>query len=307
MPNNPVCVGKAVAIGQGQPLALIAGPCVIESHELTLQIAERLAEIGTELSIPIIFKASFDKANRSSIHGFRGPGLDSGLRTLEAARQLSGLPLTTDVHEPHQAAAIAQVCDVLQIPAFLARQTDLIAAAAATGKPINVKKGQFMAPWDMKNVVQKAAECGNHNVLLAERGTTFGYGRLVNDMRAIPIMQQTGCPVVFDATHSVQLPSAEGDRSGGERHMIPYLARAAVAVGCDALFMEVHPTPDKAKSDGPNALELDRLPQVLQECLRVRAAISNLEPLEEPMLHGPHSLPQPVSARREGKKADVRG
>ncbi len=274
MPNNPVRVTDAVAIGRGQPLVVIAGPCVIESHELTIEIAERLAEIRAELNVPIIFKASFDKANRSSIHGFRGPGIDDGLRTLDAARQRSGLPLTTDVHEVHQAAAVAQVCDVLQIPAFLARQTDLIAAVASTGRPMNVKKGQFMAPWDMKNVVKKAAECGNLNVLLTERGTTFGYGRLVNDLRAIPIMQETGCPVVFDATHSVQLPSAEGERSGGERRMIPYLARAAAAVGCDALFLEVHPRPDEAKSDGPNMVELDRVPQLLRECLRIRAALS---------------------------------
>jgi 2-dehydro-3-deoxyphosphooctonate aldolase (KDO 8-P synthase) len=277
MANNPVRVADSMLVGQGRPLALIAGPCVIESHELTVAIAEQLAELASELGVSIVFKASFDKANRSSIHGFRGPGLDAGLRTLDAARQRSGLPLTTDVHEPHQAAAIAEVCDLLQIPAFLARQTDLIAAAAETGKPLNVKKGQFMAPWDMKNVVKKAAECGNHNVLLTERGTTFGYGRLVNDVRAIPIMQETGCPVVFDATHSVQLPSADGDRSGGERHMVPYLARAAVAAGCDALFVEVHPTPDQAKSDGPNMLQLDRLPQLLQECLRVRAAIAPFE------------------------------
>jgi 2-dehydro-3-deoxyphosphooctonate aldolase (KDO 8-P synthase) len=275
MPNNPVRVTDLVRIGQGSPLLLIAGPCVIESRELTLSIAARLAEIKLELNIPIIFKASFDKANRSSIHGFRGPGLDDGLRTLDAVRQCTGLPLTTDVHEPQQASVVAQVCDLLQIPAFLARQTDLIAAVAAAGKPFNVKKGQFMAPWDMKNVVKKAAECGNHDVLLTERGTTFGYGRLVNDMRAIPIMQQTGCPVVFDATHSVQLPSAEGDRSGGERHMIPYLSRAAVAVGCDALFMEVHPRPDEAKSDGPNTLELHRLPQLIRECLAIRAAMSS--------------------------------
>jgi 2-dehydro-3-deoxyphosphooctonate aldolase (KDO 8-P synthase) len=273
MANNPVRVNDVVSIGRGQPLVVIAGPCVIESHELTLEIAQRLAEIQSELNLPIIFKASFDKANRSSIHGFRGPGLDEGLKTLDAARRRSGLPLTTDVHEPHQAAAVAEVCELLQVPAFLARQTDLIAAVASTGRPLNVKKGQFMAPWDMKNVVKKAAECDNMNVLLTERGTTFGYGRLVNDMRAIPIMQETGCPVVFDATHSVQLPAAEGDRSGGERRMIPYLARAAVAVGCDALFLETHPRPDEAKSDGPNMVQLDRLPQLLRECLRVRDAI----------------------------------
>jgi 2-dehydro-3-deoxyphosphooctonate aldolase (KDO 8-P synthase) len=273
MVNNPVWIGGSVAIGRGRPLAIIAGPCVIESHEATLAIAERLAEIAAELDVPVVFKASFDKANRSSIRGFRGPGLEEGLRTLEEARRLSGLPATTDVHEAQQAGPVAEVCDLLQVPAFLARQTDLIAAVAETGRPMNVKKGQFMAPWDMRNVVQKALECGNANVLLTERGTTFGYGRLVNDMRAIPLMQETGSPVVFDATHSVQLPGAEGDRSGGERRMVPLLARAAVACGCDALFLEVHPRPDEAKSDGPNMIELDRLPAVLADCLRIREAL----------------------------------
>lgn len=274
MSNNPVHVADGVAVGRDCPLVVIAGPCVIESHELTLAIASRLAEIRDELGVPIIFKASFDKANRSSIHGFRGPGMEKGLRTLDAVRQQTGLPLTTDVHEPQQAAPVAEVCDLLQVPAFLARQTDLIAAVASTGRPMNVKKGQFMAPWDMKNVVEKAAECGNANVLLTERGTTFGYGRLVNDMRAIPLMQETGCPVVFDATHSVQLPGAEGNRSGGERRMVPVLARAAVATGCDALFLEVHPRPDEARSDGPNMIELDRLPPLLHDCLRLREALS---------------------------------
>jgi 2-dehydro-3-deoxyphosphooctonate aldolase (KDO 8-P synthase) len=273
MPNNPVVIGGRDEIGRGRSLALIAGPCVIESHDLVMQIADRLAELSRRVQVPIIFKASYDKANRSSIHSFRGPGLEAGLRTLAAVRESTGLPLTTDVHETHQAGPVAEVCDLLQIPAFLARQTDLIAAAAATGRPINVKKGQFMAPWDMKNVVTKAEECGNRNVLLTERGTTFGYGRLVNDMRAIPLMQATGAPVVFDATHSVQLPGGEGTRSGGEREMIPVLARAAVAAGCDALFLEVHPRPEEAKSDGPNALPLDALPGLIADCLRIRAAL----------------------------------
>lgn len=255
-------------------MAVIAGPCVIESRDLTLAIAHRLAEIGTDLGVPVIFKASFDKANRSSIQSFRGPGLEEGLRTLEAAGRSSGLRLTTDIHEAGQAKPVAEVCDLLQVPAFLARQTDLLAAVARTGRPMNVKKGQFMAPWDMNNVVGKAAECGNDNVLLTERGSCFGYGRLVNDMRAIPLMQQTGCPVVFDATHSVQLPGAGGDRSGGERHMVPVLARAAVAAGCDALFLEVHPRPDEAKSDGPNMVELDCLSDLLRGCLRIREALS---------------------------------
>ena len=282
MNNNPVDVGHGVRIGRGRPLAVIAGPCVIESHDLTLAIAGRLAEIAAELQAPMVFKASFDKANRSSTRSFRGPGMVEGLRTLEAAGRASGLPLTTDIHQPQQAGAVAEVCDLVQIPAFLARQTDLVVAVAQAGRPMNVKKGQFMAPWDMKNIVEKAAECGNENVLLCERGSCFGYGRLVNDMRAIPWMQQTGCPVVFDATHSVQLPGARGDRSGGERHMVPVLAQAAVAAGCDALFLEVHPRPDDAKSDGPNMVQLDRLPDLLRTCLRIRAALESGEVSGEP-------------------------
>ena len=272
---NPVTIGP-VRIGRGRPLALIAGPCVMEPNDLTRVIAGRLVEIAGRLGIPLVFKASFDKANRTSKAGFRGPGLEEGLKVFERIKAETGLPVTTDVHESHQAAPIAEVVDLLQIPAFLARQTDLLEAAAATGRPLNVKKGQFMAPWDMGNVVAKVTGAGAGGVLLTERGTTFGYGRLVNDFRAIPVMQATGAAVVFDATHSVQLPSAGagGTATAGEREMIPYLARAAVAAGCDALFLEVHPNPDEALSDGPNALRLDDLEAFLRVCLRVREAIT---------------------------------
>jgi len=260
--------------GAGQPLLWIAGPCVIESHDLTLWIAERLADMAQRLRIPLVFKASFDKANRTSAKSFRGPGLQEGLKTLETVRRRTGLPLTTDVHECCQAEAAGQVIDLLQIPAFLARQTDLVFAAAKTGRAVNVKKGQFMAPWDMKNVVSKMAEAGNRNLLLTERGSTFGYGQLVNDMRSIPMMQELGCPVIFDATHSVQKPAALGDRTGGERRMIPYLAKAAVACGCDGVFLETHPRPDEALSDGPNMIPLDELPALVECCLRLRAALA---------------------------------
>jgi 2-dehydro-3-deoxyphosphooctonate aldolase (KDO 8-P synthase) len=270
---NPVAIGPNVWFGRGQSIGLIAGPCVMEPGDLTRRIAGRLAELAAELKIPVVFKASFDKANRTSKSSFRGPGMEEGLRVFERVRAETGLPVTTDVHESHQAAPIAQVVDLLQIPAFLARQTDLLEAAAATGRPVNVKKGQFMAPWDMAHVVSKLQLAGASGVLLTERGTTFGYGRLVNDMRAIPQMQATGAPVVFDATHSVQLPSAGAGVSSGEREMIPYLARAAVAAGCDVLFLETHPKPEEALSDGPNSVRLDELPALLRSCLRVRDAI----------------------------------
>ena len=272
---NPVKVGS-VSVGRGEPLSLIAGPCVMEPNDLTLTIAYQLVEITGRLGIPLIFKASFDKANRTSKSSFRGPGMEEGLKVFERLKRETGLPVTTDVHESHQAAPIAEVVDLLQIPAFLARQTDLLEAAAATGRPINVKKGQFMAPWDMSNVVSKINSAGNTNVLLTERGTTFGYGRLVNDFRAIPLMQATGAPVVFDATHSVQLPSAGagGTATAGEREMVPYLSKAAVAAGCDSLFLEVHPRPEEALSDGPNALRLEDLESLLRVCIRIREAIS---------------------------------
>ena len=259
--------------GNGRPLIWIAGPCVIETHDSTLAIADELRKIADRLHLNLIFKASFDKANRTSSKSFRGPGLERGLETLAAVKKRTGLPVTTDVHETHQAVPVAQVCDLLQVPAFLARQTDLILACGEAGKPVNVKKGQFMAPWDMKNVVRKLDEVGNRNLLLTERGVTFGYGNLVSDMRSIPLMQDLGCPVIFDATHSVQMPGAAGDRSGGDRRMIPYLAKAAVAVGCDGIFVETHPRPDEALSDGPNTIALDNLPALIESCLRIRQAI----------------------------------
>jgi len=251
----------------------IAGPCVIESHDLTLRIADHLAAVAARLSLPFVFKASFDKANRTSGKSFRGPGLEAGLRTLAAVKELTGLPVTTDIHECHQVAPVAEVCDLLQVPAFLARQTDLVQAAGRTGKAVNVKKGQFMAPWDMRHVVTKMAEVGNERLLLTERGATFGYGQLISDMRSIPWMQDLGCPVIFDATHSVQMPGAAGDKSGGDRRMVPYLARAAVACGCDGVFLETHPRPDEALSDGPNMIALDDLPELVECCLRIRDAV----------------------------------
>jgi 2-dehydro-3-deoxyphosphooctonate aldolase (KDO 8-P synthase) len=276
-----VAIGNVVC-GSGHPLTWIAGPCVIESHELTLMIAERLREMADSMGIALIFKASFDKANRTSSKSFRGPGLEKGLKTLEAVKKHTGLPVTTDIHETSQAEAAAQVCDLLQIPAFLARQTDLIQEAARTGKPVNVKKGQFMAPWDMKHVITKMAEIGNSQLVLTERGSTFGYGNLVTDMRSIPWMQDLGCPVIFDATHSVQKPAGAGDKSDGDRRMVPYLARAAVACGCDGVFVETHPRPDEALSDGPNMIALNDLPGLLACCKRLRQALSEPAPFVVP-------------------------
>jgi 2-dehydro-3-deoxyphosphooctonate aldolase (KDO 8-P synthase) len=266
-----------VECGPGRPLLWIAGPCVIETHDLTLSIADTLRTVADRLGFPLVFKASFDKANRTSGKSFRGPGLHEGLRTLEAVKRATGLPVTTDLHEAHQAEPVAQVCDLLQVPAFLARQTDLLQAAGRTGKAVNVKKGQFMAPWDMGHVVSKMVEVGNRQLVLTERGTTFGYGQLVNDMRSIPWMQDLGCPVIFDSTHSVQMPAAKGDRSDGDRRMVPFLARAAVACGCDGLFLETHPRPDEALSDGPNMIALADFPELVRCCLRLRAALAEPE------------------------------
>jgi 2-dehydro-3-deoxyphosphooctonate aldolase (KDO 8-P synthase) len=274
---QPIDVGP-YRVGTGTPLLWICGPCVIESHDLTMQIAERLKAYSETLNLPLVFKASFDKANRTSGKSFRGPGIQEGLKTLDAVKRATGFPVTTDIHECSQAAVAAEVCEILQVPAFLARQTDLLEACGATGRVVNVKKGQFMAPWDMKNVVAKLAEVGNRRVLLTERGSTFGYGMLVNDMRAIPWMQETGAPAIFDATHSVQKPGALGDRTGGIREMIPVLARAAVAAGCDGVFLETHPRPDEAKSDGPNAMPLDQLPELFRVCLRIRDALNSTSP-----------------------------
>jgi 2-dehydro-3-deoxyphosphooctonate aldolase (KDO 8-P synthase) len=272
---NPLEIGP-VEIGRGRPLALIAGPCVMEPGDMTARIARRLVEICGTLGVPLVFKASFDKANRTAGSSYRGPGLAEGMKIFARIKAETGLPVTTDLHETRQAGEMAEVVDLIQVPAFLARQTDLLEAAAETGRPVNVKKGQFMAPWEMSNVVKKLCASGARGVLLTERGTTFGYGRLVNDFRAIPMMQLTGAPVVFDATHSVQLPSAGagGTASSGERDMIPTLARAAVAAGCDALFLEVHPDPDHALSDGPNSLLLGDLQELLTICLRIRQAIA---------------------------------
>jgi 2-dehydro-3-deoxyphosphooctonate aldolase (KDO 8-P synthase) len=272
MPHS-VTIGN-VTVGTGHPLAWIAGPCVIEPNDLTFLVADRLKELADRLDLPLIFKASFDKANRTSGKTFRGPGLEEGLRTLDAVKRRTGLPMTTDIHDISQVAAAAQVVDLLQIPAFLARQTDLLQAAGRTGIAVNVKKGQFMAPWDMRHVVGKMEEVGNRRLLLTERGASFGYGQLVSDMRSIPWMQDLGCPVIFDATHSVQMPAAKGDRSGGDRRMVPYLARAAVAAGCDGLFLETHPRPDEALSDGPNMIALDNLPALVECCLRIRDALA---------------------------------
>lgn len=248
---------------------LIAGPCVIESVEKTLFLASELKKITSELEIPFVFKASFDKANRSSSASYRGPGMEEGLRVLARVRREVGVPVLTDFHETFQVQPVAEVVDILQIPAFLCRQTDLVTAAAATGKPVNIKKGQFMAAWDMKNIVEKARSTGNSRVFLTERGTTFGYNNLVVDMRSLPVMRALGVPVVFDGTHSVQQPGGLGGRSGGQREFVPPLCRAAVAVGVDGLFLEVHDEPEKALCDGPNMLSLSNLPSLLRDLLEI--------------------------------------
>jgi 2-dehydro-3-deoxyphosphooctonate aldolase (KDO 8-P synthase) len=273
MSVSAVEIAPGTTIGGGGPLLWIAGPCVIETRDLTLSIAEAIKKLSIELSFPVVFKASFDKANRTSGKAFRGVGLDGGVKILDEVKRTFGIPVTTDVHDVSQVAPVASVVDVLQIPAFLARQTDLILAAAETGRVVNVKKGQFMAPWDMKNVVAKCREAGNYRVLLTERGTTFGYGLLVNDMRAVPWMRACGAPVIFDATHSVQTPGGLGDRTGGDRTMAPVLAKAAVAAGADGVFVETHPDPDRSPSDGPNMIPLAELSGVIRSCQRVRAAV----------------------------------
>jgi 2-dehydro-3-deoxyphosphooctonate aldolase (KDO 8-P synthase) len=262
--------------GRGEPLLVIAGPCVIESESLVLEIAGVLKELAARLPIRLVFKASFDKANRTSVDSYRGPGLKRGLAVLRRVHESTGLPVTTDVHESAQAPAAAEVCALLQIPAFLARQTDLLAAAAQTGRAVHVKKGQFLAPWDMKHVVAKLEAFGCRNVLLGERGTFFGYGRLVNDMRSIPQMQALGAPVIFDATHSVQEPGGLGGATGGNRAMVEPLARAAVALGADGLFFETHPSPDAALSDGPNMVPLDQFGPLLDRLVALRLAVENL-------------------------------
>ncbi len=251
-------------IGKKQPLAILSGPCVIESEDHALSTAQTLKEICEALEIHLVYKSSYDKANRSSFHSFRGPGIQEGLRILEKVKKEFNIPVITDVHSPEEAKAAGSVCDILQIPAFLCRQTDLIVAAAETGCIINVKKGQFMAPWDMGNVVQKILSTGNEKILLTDRGSTFGYNNLVSDMRSIPIMQKFGFPVCFDATHSVQLPGGNGSSSGGQREFIPTLAKAAVAAGCNCLFIESHPDPSKALSDKDSVVPFSALPGLLK-------------------------------------------
>ena len=256
-------------VGLDRPLFLIAGPCVIESADLAQETAGYLQELTAELAIPFIFKSSFDKANRSSIGGFRGPGLEAGLRILEAVHARLGVPVLTDVHEDTPLGEVVEVVDVLQTPAFLCRQTNFILAVAEMGLPVNIKKGQFLAPWDMKRVVEKARSTGNDQIMVCERGVSFGYNNLVSDMRALAVMRETGCPVVFDATHSVQLPGGQGDSSGGQREFVPVLARAAVAAGVSGLFVETHPDPAHALSDGPNSWPLGRMRELLETLIEV--------------------------------------
>lgn len=253
---------------------LIAGPCVIESEELIDGIAARMKDITEQLGIPYTFKASFDKANRTSIKSFRGPGLDKGLQMLQDIKDKYNLPVCTDIHEPWQAEKAAQVADILQIPAFLCRQTDLLVAAAKTGKCVNIKKAQFLAPWDMKNCVEKVRAAGNDNVMLCERGTSFGYNTLIVDMTGLRVMKDFGVPVIFDATHSVQKPGGQGTSTGGNREYVEYLAKAAVSVGADGLFMETHPDPDNAKSDGPNMVKLDEMKELLMKLKKVYDAVN---------------------------------
>jgi 2-dehydro-3-deoxyphosphooctonate aldolase (KDO 8-P synthase) len=262
-----------VEIGGGAPLALIAGPCVIESRDSALRHAERLRDIAARAGIGLVYKSSFDKANRTGLGSFRGVGMEQGLAILADVRRETGLPVLTDVHEPSQVAAVAEVADVLQTPAFLCRQTDFIVAVAAAGKPVNLKKGQFLSPWEMARVVEKARSTGNRDLLVTERGFSFGYNNLVTDFRSLPVLAATGCPVVFDATHSVQRPGAQGTASGGDREFVAPLARAAVAAGVDAVFMEVHEDPDRALSDGPTSLPLADLPALCGQLVAIDRAV----------------------------------
>ncbi len=271
-----------IEIGKERPFLIIAGPCVIESWELIQHTARALKDISRELGFSLVFKSSYDKANRTSIDSFRGPGLTKGLQMLADIKKEIGVPLLSDVHEEAQCAQAGEVLDVLQIPAFLCRQTDLIVAAARTGKAVNIKKGQFVSPKDMKNSVRKVTDTGNENVFLTERGTTFGYNNLVVDFRAIPMMQELGVPVIFDATHSVQLPGGGGTTTSGQRQYVPTLAKAAIAAGCDGLFMEVHPNPDEALSDGPNQVPLTQVKELIRQCLKVREVVSSLPDLSLP-------------------------
>ena len=267
-PQLPAQIGS-YRCGPGQPLLLIAGPCVIEHADLCLRIAQQLAEIGRDLAIQVVFKASFDKANRTAAASFRGLGIDEGLAILDQVHRATGLPVTTDIHLPEQAGAVGSVCELLQIPAFLCRQTDLLLAAAETGRAVNVKKGQFMAPGDMRHAVAKLLAGGCQNIMLCERGTFFGYGRLVNDFAGLITMRSLGVPVIFDATHSVQRPASQGDTTGGDRSLVEPLARAAAAVGIDGIFFETHPDPSSSPSDGPNMVPLDALRGVVERVLQI--------------------------------------
>jgi 2-dehydro-3-deoxyphosphooctonate aldolase (KDO 8-P synthase) len=271
------------SVGPDQPLFLIAGPCVIEGATLTQEIAGTLVELTRKLGVPFIFKASFDKANRSSGSSYRGPGLEAGLAVLESVRKTFNVPVLTDVHEDTPLAEVAAVVDVLQTPAFLCRQTNFILSVASQGKPVNIKKGQFLSPWEMRNVVDKARSTGNHDLMVCERGFSFGYNNLITDMRSLAIMRETHCPVVFDATHSVQLPGGQGSASGGQREFVPVLARAAVAAGVAGVFMETHPQPEKALSDGPNAWPLDRMRSLLETLVELDRIVKT-KPFEEALL-----------------------
>jgi len=268
-------------VGKDKPFFLLSGPCVVESESLTMEIAATMKELTEDLGIPYIFKASFDKANRSSHSSFRGPGMEEGLRILEKVKNELNIPIVTDVHEDTPLDEVASVVDVMQTPAFLCRQTNFIQKAAKQGIPLNIKKGQFLAPWDMKNVVDKAKEMGNDQIMVCERGYTFGYNTLVSDMRGLATMRETGCPVVYDATHSVQQPGGQGNCSGGERQHIPVLARAAMAAGISGIFMETHPEPDKALSDGPNSWPTDRMRELLEMLLKIDQAVKAQPFLEE--------------------------
>ena len=265
---------EPIKVGAGHPLLLIAGPCVLESEALAREVAVALKEIAERLSISLAFKSSFDKANRTSLDSYRGPGFEDGLQILADIRQDFNLPVVSDIHETHQVAEASAVLDILQIPAFLCRQTDLLVAAARSKKAINLKKGQFLSPWDMENAVNKIKASGNKNLMLCERGFELGYNNLVVDMRSLPVMRSLGCPVIFDATHSVQLPGGAGGSSGGQREFIPPLARAAVATGLDGIFMEVHPRPEQALCDGPNSMPLDQVEDLLKTLLKIHAVVS---------------------------------
>jgi 2-dehydro-3-deoxyphosphooctonate aldolase (KDO 8-P synthase) len=273
----------AFDVGPNRPFFLIAGPCVIESEALVIDVAGRLRDMTATLGIPFIFKASFDKANRSSKASFRGPGIDAGLKALDRVRKQIGVPVLTDVHEDTPLGEVASVVDVLQTPAFLCRQTNFIVNVASQNKPVNIKKGQFLSPWEMQNVVDKARSTGNRQVMVCERGFSFGYNNLVSDMRSLAVMRTTGCPVVFDATHSVQLPGGQGNSSGGQREFVPVLARAAVGAGVAGIFMETHPDPAKALSDGPNAWPLDRMASLLSTLVELDLAVKK-KPFEESLL-----------------------